>query len=467
MAKKVSYHDYFLKDYRRVMVVFAILSILGNAADLINILERSPEALIINSANIIAAALMLVLHFWFKVSIRSCLAIGVYSIVANFIVSQILDHSSLDFHLYFMRAILFIALMITLTAVFIGKFHAIITSILFYGFYIYIAYATHSEFLKENMLLIFLTFLGYNIVMYTFVSTIQKSVQKLQEQNIVITKQKNSLEDTFCKLEETHAILQDQNDELQNLSNNLRQKTEKLEEQNLELQELNATKDKFFSIIAHDLKGPMGTMVGLLHFVMKRFDTVSEEKKRTYIENILSNSNVLYQLLENLLYWSRSQTGSISVNKQELDLQKVVHNVLLVLKQSAKHKGLNIDVNIGEGVKVYCDIMMLETVIRNLLSNAIKYSLDGGNITITGKISEKTTYLSVEDNGVGMSPELISDLFDVSKKVSKPGTAGERGTSLGLIITKEFLEKNDGNITINSQLNRGSIFTISLPAVRS
>jgi len=243
----------------------------------------------------------------------------------------------------------------------------------------------------------------------------------------------------------------------------LKQK-EKLEEQYHSLNELNATKDKFFSIIAHDLKNPLGAFKHSTEILYKEFDYLESDEIRLYIEELFKSSNQVLELLENLLTWSRSQRGKIPYSPVEVPLNFIINNNFDLLKMNADKKQIQLVNGLNEEVFVYADINMISTILRNLISNAIKFTIEKGIIKVYGqKYDDGYFQVTVEDNGVGISPENIDKLFRIDSHYTTVGTTNEQGTGLGLIICKEFIEKHNGKIWVESQLGIGTKFHFTLP----
>lgn len=243
----------------------------------------------------------------------------------------------------------------------------------------------------------------------------------------------------------------------------LKQK-EKLEEQYHSLNELNATKDKFFSIIAHDLKNPLGAFKHSTEILYKEFDYLESDEIRLYIEELFKSSNQVLELLENLLTWSRSQRGKIPYSPVEVPLNFIINNNFDLLKINADKKKIQLVNALNEEVFVYADINMISTILRNLISNAIKFTRENGIIKVYGqKYDDDFFQVTVEDNGVGIDPENIDKLFRIDSHYTTVGTTNEQGTGLGLIICKEFIEKHNGRIWVESQLGIGTKFHFTLP----
>jgi signal transduction histidine kinase len=242
---------------------------------------------------------------------------------------------------------------------------------------------------------------------------------------------------------------------------------QQLAERNLKLQELNATKDKFFSIIAHDLKNPFSTLITLSSLLKDELRKYTLDEIEKFTRLIYDASERSYNLLENLLAWSRSQTGNIPFHPEKFSLKKIVGDTVKMLGSSAKNKHINLYSEISEDIVAFADVKMIATTIRNLLSNAIKFTEDGGEVKITAKDMEEWVEITVSDTGVGIKEEDLKKLFRIDVHHSTSGTAQEKGTGLGLILCKEFVEKHGGKIGVESEVGKGSHFTFMLPKVKS
>ncbi len=241
----------------------------------------------------------------------------------------------------------------------------------------------------------------------------------------------------------------------------------RLKESETELKKSNSLKDKFFSIIAHDLKSPIGSFNMLTDSLYTDFDKFSDADKKEYLELMRNSSKNLVNLIENLLQWSRSQKGEISFNPTEVNLDFLCNNVKNTLSLAANAKNIEIRNNLDSKISLNADINMLTTIFRNLISNSIKFTEEGGEIVISSKeISEANknyVQICIADTGVGMNEEVRSKLFKLASSVSMPGTNDEKGTGLGLILCKEFVDKHGGNIWVESQEGKGSQFYFTLP----
>ncbi len=236
-----------------------------------------------------------------------------------------------------------------------------------------------------------------------------------------------------------------------------------LRDSEAKLKELNATKDKFFSIIAHDLRSPIGAFKNVLELLSMSWDEMQKEEILGFIEALKESAYNLFALLENLLLWSRAQTGRIEVNSEEFQLEDLIRMNVELLSLNAKDKNIRLSFCCPDDITVYADRQMVTTVLRNLISNAIKFTNEGGEIKVLAEKKDDFAIVCVQDNGVGMNEETLSKLFRLDVHHTSLGTKQERGTGLGLILVKEFVERNNGKIWVESEENKGSKFYFTLP----
>jgi len=237
---------------------------------------------------------------------------------------------------------------------------------------------------------------------------------------------------------------------------------ELLTKQKEKLDELNTTKDRFFSILAHDLKNPFTNLYSLSELLVKNYHHLEEIEKREALQKIHKSSGFIYDLLENLLTWSRAQRGKIDFNPVSFDLQNIIEENINLQRLSAEKKDVKIVCKAKGILHAHGDREMVNTVMRNLLNNAVKFSNSGGQIDIDAKKQKDHFVVSVKDEGVGISVEDQRKLFRLDEKYKSTGTAGETGTGLGLVICKEFMEKHGEKIWCESKVNKGTIFHFSL-----
>ena len=268
----------------------------------------------------------------------------------------------------------------------------------------------------------------------------------------------------FNIIKEKERIVKNQNKELEL---KVAKRTKILKSLNDKLEVANTTKDKFFSIIAHDLKSPLSSLLGISKLLFGDFDVLSRKDQLKYID--LLNIGLLntYRLLDNLLCWSKSQRGKIEFSPEKIDLHMVTDEILRFLNQQILKKALTVINEIPEQVYIDADNNMVLTILRNLISNAVKFTEYRGTIKITvdicSKEKQKFAVINVEDNGIGISPDAQSKLFCITENVTTKGTENETGTGLGLILCKEFIERHGGRIWVESNEGYGSKFYFTLP----
>ena len=236
-----------------------------------------------------------------------------------------------------------------------------------------------------------------------------------------------------------------------------------LQESENKLKEANASKDKFFSIIAHDLRNPFNAVIGFSNLLRENISDFDLNEISEYIGYINDSAINAYTLLGNLLDWARSQTNSIQFKPEAVNIGDVITSTFVILSGEATKKNISISSSIPPESIVLADSNMISTVFRNLISNAIKFTPTGGAINIYSNIIDGLCEFTVEDNGVGIQQKDIEKLFRIDTKVYTKGTAEESGTGLGLILCKEFIEKNSGTIHVESEPGKGSKFIVTLP----
>lgn len=221
-------------------------------------------------------------------------------------------------------------------------------------------------------------------------------------------------------------------------------------------------RNRLFSIIAHDLSSPLMAIPNLTKFFIDNYDGLSNEEIKDSLRAVFKTSNQVCSLLDNLLAWSSSVTGRMDFKPADCELRKMFETVLELYSQRLGEKALTVDNRVDEGMKVFCDRKMIETVIRNLVANAVKFTPEGGRVEISAFREREETVFSIRDTGRGMDAEKAERLFAGREISSTPGTAGERGTGLGLMIVREFVERHGGKVSAESAPGRGSVFTVRL-----
>jgi PAS domain S-box-containing protein len=235
-----------------------------------------------------------------------------------------------------------------------------------------------------------------------------------------------------------------------------------LKENELRLKELNATKDKLFSIMAHDLRSPFNGILGFSDLLNKNIRNIPLEDAENYLLQINITAKHTLNLLENLLQWAKTQTGQIIYKPESLRIQPIIKKNVAVFDSSAKIKNITLKVSKIDDISVYADSNMLNAILRNLISNAIKFTNTGGEIDLKVSSNQDIVEISVKDNGVGMSDNFKNSLFDMNSNTSMRGTNDEKGTGLGLVLCKDFVEKHGGRIWVESKPDLGSEFKFTL-----
>lgn len=309
--------------------------------------------------------------------------------------------------------------------------------------------------IKQQKIIIIFSISAF-LLMTLLTVYIYRSYSIKKRSNILLTHQKNEIENKNTELIHLNKEILAQKEEITAISN-------EIECQNIELQKLNATKDKFFSIIAHDLRNPFNVILGyskLLGTLVLQNNQVQILKYINMLQNAAQNA---YKLLENLLEWSRAQTGSIEFAPHQFNICDSIDESIKICKQLATNKNITINYNSPGSCIVYADSNMINTVIRNLITNAIKFTHKGGSILISCSFNNYSTIVSVLDTGIGMDEKTKDKLFKINEKVSVPGTEQERGTGLGLLLSKEFVEKHGGIIWVETEPDKGSNFKFTIP----
>lgn len=267
----------------------------------------------------------------------------------------------------------------------------------------------------------------------------------------------------FLTIRSKNKVLKEKNSLIRNQKDLLEESLITLEIKKGKLQQLVATKDKFFSIIAHDLRSPFNTLLGLSSILGENIKNRDYKNIEKYSVIIHKASQKTIDLIDNLIEWSRSQTNRIKFNPEFIELGRMTTDIVELLNYSAQQKLISISLELHDTKAVFCDKSMIRTIIRNLISNAIKFTNNGGKIIVSVENKLNENHITISDNGVGIGKETLDKLFKIEEDVSTSGTQKESGTGLGLILCKDFVEKHKGKITVKSEIGKGSTFTVILP----
>ncbi len=230
-----------------------------------------------------------------------------------------------------------------------------------------------------------------------------------------------------------------------------------------ELQQINAEKDKFFSILAHDLRSPFNGLMGLTDLMTDETLDLSLDEMKRFSAELNKSAHHTYNLLESLLDWSQMKRGLVVCNPRPLSLSKVIRESVLVLEEPAHQKSIELELNLDAATFIVADLHMFQTIIRNLTSNAIKFTVSGGNVEISALRIDNLIQITVKDTGIGMSETMRNNLFRLDVNTKRPGTAGELSAGLGLLLCRDFVEKMGGEIVVESVVNEGSTFRFTVP----
>jgi two-component system, sensor histidine kinase and response regulator len=244
----------------------------------------------------------------------------------------------------------------------------------------------------------------------------------------------------------------------------LKRAEKKLIDYATQLENTNATKDKFFSIIAHDLKNPFNTILGFSRILSEEYNNLNDEEILGFVSTIREASENAFKLLQNLLVWSRLQTGKIEFNPELLNIGLLINETIALLKPQALAKNISLVSSINPSIQVFADENMVKTILRNLVSNGIKYSYPENAVEISATRTDNEVTITIKDTGLGIAAKALPSLFDIDQNSVRAGTSNEQGTGLGLILCREFIHCNKGEITVESVEGKGSSFRFTLPA---
>lgn len=288
-------------------------------------------------------------------------------------------------------------------------------------------------------------------------------VRELINQNQLLIELNHEINNLQRELLKEKRVLKSTLDQLQISQTNLMISEKQVLEQNEALLKLNAAKDKFFSIIAHDLKSPLSGFIGLTKMIYEDYKDIPNETIRELSKSLYDSARSIFQLLENLLKWSLIQRDAIEFKPESIELSQIIEDTIKLLSEQARQKEIDIINRTHTEVKVRVDIPMMNTVFRNLISNAIKFTKNKGTIYLHTETKSDMIEIAIQDTGIGMSKELLQKLFKLDQRISRLGTNGETSTGLGLILCKEFVEKNGGEIKVTSEEEKGTTFSFTIP----
>lgn len=428
--------------YRLLAYLFCLIISLGYLFEII--FSKIPLLVFyLDSLNILISTVIAISFHFRKIQIGLVFRIQVLGVLVNMLLSHFINPvDSIDFSGKFLRNAISLGMLIPLYGLFSGKNYIFQILVVYLFIYASTLIRVHNIFLIQNAPFLLLNGTIYVIAIYYILDVLGKMQFRQIELNNRLKQQKEQL------------IVRNED---------LNQSNKQINQQSWELKELVATKDKLFSIIAHDLKSPFNTMLGFSDLLIANDKDTDIEDAKHYILAINSTAKHTLVLLENLLAWSYTQTGQIDFKPEELKLEPAIHEMIEILQMSASIKNISLNLSIPNDLVVYADTNMLMTVLRNLVSNAVKFTPKGGHVGISAVLYDKQTEITVADNGIGMDAKAQSDLFNINTTITTKGTANEYGSGLGLILCKEFVDKHGGKIWVDSQPGTGSKFIFTLP----
>ena len=294
-------------------------------------------------------------------------------------------------------------------------------------------------------------------------AVVARRTQQLKEANFVLTENNDKIRIQNEKLEAANKEVIDKSNKILDQQEHIIIQNAQLENTVSELEKSNQTKDRFLSILAHDLRNPITAIAGIAKNLKMQMPQVTKTEISKYISIISDSSKSVLDLLLNLLEWAKTQHETLKCNPEPINLYELIATNQLLMEQLLRNKNIYITINIDQHHTLFADKKMTDTVFRNLLSNSIKFTPPYGHISIESKETDKEILITFYDTGVGMTTEQVENLFNVETATSSPGSNGETGSGLGLIIIKEFVEANRGTVTVSSLVNEGSTFMIRLP----
>ena len=444
------------KELSILFYIVCAVSIAGHVSDIFTLWNKVDNIVFQNLPVSIVLFVVFVLYYVKVIRISIAFPLVLYTVIGSITLSFLFYSSTSEsISEIFLRDSLYIILALACATLFINKIHTfIITGIYLSTFFPYLL-VHKPEFIENYGLFIFLVFIGFASLVYYFSTVLEKVLKKLNDDNKVIEHKSN-------ELEWVNNLLKQEATKIDNQNKHIASKNALLLRKEAELMELNASKDKFLSIMAHDIKNPLNTMMGYVQLSVNRFANISEEKKIHFLKNIQTSGNNLVALIEELLIWSTAQQQSAKPKTTATNLNETVSDVVQNIKPNLLAKSVMVAIDIEPNTIVNADTTMLKTILRNLLTNAIKFSHVGGKIQILYK-EKSSPQIHIIDNGVGMDEEQLNKLFSLEHSSTTTGTNGERGTGLGLLICKDLVEKHKGIISVSSKKDVGSDFWFTIP----
>ena len=408
------------------------------------ILSEVPLAVFyIDLADILVSLIVVFLFALRRIRLSHVFIVQILVLMANMVFSHYTNPvDSSNFTALFLRNSLTLGMLVPIYGLFCGKRYIFQIAVVYIFLYVSTLLRIHNQFLIENAPFLLLNSTIYFLAIFYILHILEKTSLKQKELNNDLLQQK--------------AQLIARNEDLE-------QKNRLIHQQSGELRDLNITKDKLFSVIAHDLRSPFNSILGFSDLLIEDIENNDIKNSIRNVSIINSTAKHTLALLENLLDWTRIQTGQIVFKPKNLYLEPIVTGILSLMESSLTLKEIRLNISLGHELSVFADPNMLQAILRNLIQNAIKFTGNRGTIGISAITRDGQIEITVSDNGIGMNEKVLSSLFETNTGISTPGTANEKGSGLGLILCKEFVKVQGGIIWAESQPGKGSSFIFTLP----
>jgi len=426
------------------IIVYIICSIfiLGNVFEAI-FAKSIAFIFYLDCANILLSIIITFLFVIQLINKQIVIKIQVLGSLSNIIISHFFNPFDMpDYTGIFLRNIIIIFFLMIIYAIYCGKYHVFQIGIVFVGIYISVLVRTDNAFLENSAPLLITCGILFQIGIFYILD----NLENMQKKQISLNFE-----------------LQQQTELLMLKNKNLEHQKKQINEQAVELKQLVATKDRFFSILAHDLRSPFNSILGFTELLRENLHSFDFKTIEYQLGVIHSISNKTYNLLEDLLMWAKSQTGQLVTEPKRINFNDACCETIENLKSNAIAKNITISYPNEQPIFLWADDNMLKTIIRNLVSNAIKFTHTNGLITIYAEEVQNMAIITVSDNGIGIHENDYYKLWEIGTKYSTKGTANESGSGLGLILCKEFVEKHGGTISVESTVGKGTKFQFNIP----
>jgi two-component system sensor histidine kinase/response regulator len=434
---------------KTLLYIMVVAVIIGNLIDIFYGI-KDVKLVYINSINIGLVFFIISLYISNYISSTWSMIILIYISLINVIISHFsISTTLLDYSSHFLRNILLFGLLMPIAAFINGKNLVLIIGLLFFLFMGVTLAISKNEFLIENAAIIIINILGYMAGIYYIIQQLEIKQKELIELNNQLLHYNHDLQTKTDLLAEINTILGE--------------KTQQIEDYAEELKQLVITRDKFYSIISHDLKNPVSHIMGFSELLVRYSNKFDDTKLLNYCKLVEKSSRQTYNLLVNLLEWTHFQTEKVKVKPEWFNINEILLDLLDLHESAVTAKKINISIDESEKINVYADKNMISTVMRNLISNAIKFTYENGFILMNLYKDADWVVFSVKDTGMGINNVDKTKLFKIDNSIQRSGTNAETGTGLGLLLCKDFINIHHGEMSVETIESEGSTFSFSIP----